>query len=182
VAVIGAVRPGLLSGAEERSKTSESRSDQSGFTEGVPRDMPVSFRRKIEVVTDFLDRIGNLDFEGAGQLLAENAAMIMPFVDDVPPLEGRTAIIDQMRSVIPQMFERMNFTYDAWYDVSDDEDTLIAEYHSECPWKASDGTYRNTYITVFRFNDDKIAVYNEYLNPMRTNASVVSADGHETPS
>jgi len=93
------------------------------FTEGEPIEMSVPVRRKIEVVTEFLDGIGNLDFDRAGQLLAENAVMIMPFVDDTPPLEGRTAIIDQMRSLIPQMLERMNFTYDAWYDVRDDEDT-----------------------------------------------------------
>jgi ketosteroid isomerase-like protein len=143
--------------------------------------MSVPVRRKIEVVTEFLDGIGNLDFDGAGQLLAENAIMIMPFVDGMPPLEGRTAITAQMRNVIPQMFERMNFIYDAWYDVRDDADTLIAEYHSECPWKASDGTYKNTYITVFRFTDDKIALYKEYLNPMRMNAFGVSDSDHEAP-
>jgi len=144
--------------------------------------MSVSVRRKIEVVTEFLDGIGNLDFDGAGQLLAENAVMIMPFVDELPPLEGRIAIIDSMRNLIPQMLERMNFTYDAWYDVRDDEDTLIAEYHSESPWKARDGAYRNSYITVFRFEDDKIVLYKEYLNPMRMAGFGVSADGGETPA
>ena len=144
--------------------------------------MSLPVRRKIEVVTEFLDGIGNLDFDGAARLLAENAVMIMPFVDELPPLEGRTAIIDSMRNLIPQMLERMNFTYDAWYDVRDDEDTLIAEYHSESPWKAGDGAYRNSYITVFRFEDDKIALYKEYLNPMRMTAFGVSANGRETPA
>ena len=138
--------------------------------------MSVPVRRKIEVVTEFLDKVGNLDFDGAEQHLAENAVMITPFIDDLAPLEGRTAIIEQMRNLIPQMLKRMNFTYDAWYDVRDDEDTLIAEYHSESPWKAGDGTYKNSYITVFRFEDDKIALYKEYLNPMRMNVFGVSAD------
>jgi ketosteroid isomerase-like protein len=162
----------------------------SSFAHGSPisgdiakgtRDVSVPVRRKIEVVTDFLDRTGNLDFDGAGQLLAENAVMIMPFVDEMPRLEGRTAIIDQMRSVIPRMFERMNFAYDAWYDVCNEDDTLIAEYHSECPWTGGTGTYRNSYITVFRFEGDKIALYKEYLNPMRMKRFGVSSDGWDAP-
>ena len=162
----------------------------SNFAHGSPisgdmaketQDVTVPVRRKIEVVTDFLDRTGNLDFDGAGQLLAENAVMVMPFVDEMPRLEGRTAIIDQMRSVIPRMFERMNFSYDAWYDVCNEDDTLIAEYHSECPWTGGAGTYRNSYITVFRFEGDKIALYKEYLNPMRMNALGVSPDGCDAP-
>ena len=136
--------------------------------------MSVPVRRKIEVVTDFLDRTGNLDFDSAGQLLAENAVMIMPFVDEMPRLEGRTAIIDQMRSVIPRMFERMNFAYDAWYDVCNEEDTLIAEYHSECPWTGGAGTYRNSYITVFRFEGDKISELRIFMDsaPIGTKAPI----------
>ena len=143
--------------------------------------MSVPVRRKIEVVTDFLDKTGDLDFDSAGQLLAENAVMIMPFVDEIPRLEGRTAIIDQMRSVIPRMFERMNFSYDAWYDVCNDEAALIAEYHSECPSTGGAGIYRNSYITVFRFDGDKIALYKEYLNPVRMIGFAVPSDGCDTP-
>jgi hypothetical protein len=57
--------------------------------------------------------------------------MVLPFVDEMPPMQGRSAIANQLRSTIPQMFERMNFTYDGWHDVRD-ADALIAEYHSEC--------------------------------------------------
>ena len=46
-------------------------------------------------------------------------------------------------------------------------DTVIAEYHSECPRKGNAGVYRNTYITVFGFDGEKIALYKEYLNPTR---------------
>jgi hypothetical protein len=56
------------------------------------------------------------------------------------------------------MFERMDFTFDKWFDVRD-ANALIAEYHSECPSKGDGGTYRNAHIAVFRFDDDLISLY-----------------------
>lgn len=134
--------------------------------------MPESMLRRVEVVTDFLDGIGDLDFDRAGRLLADDAVMVLPFVD-MPELQGKSAIVDQLRSSIPQMFDRMNFTYDNWYDVDADA-ALIVEYHSECPQKGSGGTYTNSYISVFRFEGDKISLYKEYLNPLRMIDAVAS--------
>ena len=124
------------------------------------------FSRRVEVVKEFLDGIGNLDFETVGQHLAGHAVMTMPLVEGLPPTEGRDAIVGQLSATVPQMFERMNFFYDAFYEVAD-SDIVIAEYHSECPRKADAGVYRNVYITVFGFDGEKIALYKEYLNPTR---------------
>ena len=125
-----------------------------------------AFARRVEVVKDFLDSIGNLDFVRVGLHLAQNAVMTMPFLDGLPPTEGKAAIAEQLGASVPQMFERMNFFYDAFYDVRD-SDTVIAEYHSECPRKGGAGVYRNAYITVFGFDGETIALYKEYLNPTR---------------
>jgi hypothetical protein len=38
--------------------------------------MPLTFRHKVDIVTDYFDRIGTLDFDGAGQHLADNAVMM----------------------------------------------------------------------------------------------------------
>lgn len=137
--------------------------------------MSEPFTRRVEVVTDFLDSIGDLDFDSVGQHLADDAVMVLPFVDDMPALQGKSAIVDQLRSSIPQMFERMNFAFDEWYDVHDD-DGLIVEYHSECPQKGSGATYTNSYISVFRFDGDKISLYKEYLNPLRVIDTVAPSD------
>ncbi len=124
------------------------------------------FTRRVEITTDFLNRIGSLDFEGVGRHLADDAIMVFPFLDGLPALHGRSAIIDQLRNTIPHMFRRMDFTFDQWYDIRG-EDAVIAEYHSEGLKLASDDAYRNSYITVFRFDDDQISLYREYLNPMK---------------
>jgi ketosteroid isomerase-like protein len=138
--------------------------------------MSALFSRRVEIVTDFLNSIGNMNFDRVEQHLADDAVMIAPFVDEMPPMQSRSAIVNQLRSTVPQMFERMNFTCDEWYDVGD-ADALIAEYHSECPLKGNGGTYRNTYITVVRFDGDRISLFKEYLNPQRMMVLMPSIDG-----
>jgi len=133
--------------------------------------MQLTFQRKVDIVTDYLDSIGALDFDAVGEHLADNAVMTVPFTptaDDLPPLVGKQAILDQMRGVILPAFVRMDFTVDEWYDVSDPE-ALIAEYRSVCPLKRG-GEYRNSYVGVFRFEGDKITLHKEYFNPIKLTA------------
>ncbi|MDA4106798.1 nuclear transport factor 2 family protein [Mycolicibacterium holsaticum] len=128
--------------------------------------MSSSFEERVQIAKDFLDSIGNLDFDRVERHLAPDAVMVLPFVEEVPPTRGSAAIADQLRDSVPAMFDRMNFTYDEWYDVRDAE-WLIAEYHSESPQRNTGSVYRNAYITVFRFEGNKIALYKEYLNPLK---------------
>jgi ketosteroid isomerase-like protein len=128
--------------------------------------MSSTFDERVTIARDLLDGIGDLDFDRVAHHLAEDAVMELPFVDEVPPTRGRSAIVDQLRNSVPAMFERMNFTYDEFYDVRG-ADAVVAEYHSECPQRGSCKIYRNTYITVFRFDGDKIALYKEYLNLLK---------------
>ena len=128
--------------------------------------MSATFDERVRAVRGFLDGIGDLDFDRVEHHLAEDAVMVLPFVDEVPPTRGRSAIVDQLRNSVPAMFERMNFTYDEFYDVRG-ADAVVAEYHSECPQRGTGKIYRNTYITVFRFDGDKITLYKEYLNPLK---------------
>jgi uncharacterized protein len=133
--------------------------------------MPLTFQRKVDIVTAYLDKIGALDFDGAEQYLADNAVMTVPFTpsaEDLPPMVGKQHILDQMRATMTQVFERMDFTVDEWYDVGD-SDALIAEYHSMCPLKRG-GEYRNSYVGVFRFEGDKITLHKEYFNPVKLTA------------
>ena len=135
-----------------------------------------SFAERVVIVTDFLDGIGDLDFDRVGGHLADDAVMWLPFVEALPPVTGRSEIVERLRATVPLMFERMVFTYDAWYDVRD-QDALVAEYHSECPQKGGTAVYRNSYITIFRFEGDRISLYKEYLNPEKMAAFAAQAGG-----
>lgn len=124
----------------------------------VPRD-------RAEIVTEFLDAIGSLDFTAVDRLLADDAVAVYPFVGGLPPVQGRQAIVEQLSGTIPQLFERMDFTVDTCYAATED-DALIAEYHSECP-RVGGGSYANSYIAVFRFDGDRISLYKEYMDPAK---------------
>ncbi|OCB28851.1 hypothetical protein A5675_06820 [Mycobacterium malmoense] len=135
----------------------------------------LTFQRKVDIVTEYLGRIGALDFDGAGEHLADDAVMTVPFTpaaEDVPSIVGKQAIIDQMRGVILPAFARMDFTFDEWHDVRG-PDALIAEYRSVCPLKRG-GEYLNSYVGVFRFEGDKITLHKEYFNPVRLAALAAS--------
>jgi ketosteroid isomerase-like protein len=136
--------------------------------------MTEKFSGRVELVKSFLDGMADLDFEHVGDHLADDAVMVLPFLDVLPPVQGRAAIVEQVSATMAQMIEQMEFTYDEWYDVSD-SDTLIAEYRSEATLKHNLGVYRNQYITVFHFAGDKIALYKEFLNP--ANLAAFAAQG-----
>jgi ketosteroid isomerase-like protein len=127
--------------------------------------MSSTFDRRVAIVTDFLDGIGNLDFDRVAQHLARDAVMILPFLAEMAPVRGRSAIVDQLRNGVSRLFARMDFTYDEWYDVGA-SDIVIAEYRSVCTRRGVESVYGNSYITVFRFNGDEIGLYKEYLNPL----------------
>ena len=89
--------------------------------------------------------------------------------------ENKRSSIRCARVIVPA-FVRMDFTIDEWYDVSD-SDALIAEYHSACPLKGPQGQggeYRNSYVGVFRFAEDKIILHKEYFNPIKLTALATS--------
>ena len=54
-------------------------------------------------------------------------------------------------------------------------DTVIAEYHSECPLRGRAGVYRNTYITVFEFDGERIALYRGVPQPDTDDGTVQAA-------
>lgn len=124
--------------------------------------------RQIEIIERFLGCIGSLDLDRAGDYLDEHCEMTLPYLPSSAPLHGRAAIIAQFKATMPQMLERMDFTFLQWYP-SLDSDVVIAEYRSYCPLKGGGGVYENDYITVFRFREDRIVLYREYLNPLQLN-------------
>jgi ketosteroid isomerase-like protein len=138
--------------------------------------MSESFSRRVAIVKKLLDGMAALDFGLVERHLADDAIMVLPFLEALPPITGKRAIVDQTSATMEQMFERMEFTYDAWYDVHD-SDTVIAEYRSEATLKGSREVYCNQYIAIFAFDGDKISLYKEYLNPVNLMAVAPQADG-----
>jgi len=123
-------------------------------------------RDRIELVKEFLAKIGCFDMEAVRGFLAEDAVMTFPYLDQLPDITGRDAIVEQIESTVPVVMEAMNFTFTEFHPTAD-PDCLIAEYTSKCPLRGSDGFYENEYIAVFKFRGDEITLYKEYLDPTR---------------
>ncbi len=127
--------------------------------------------QRIEIARSFLDKLGALDIDGAGEYVAEDAVMLFPFFQQPGPYEGKETILNQFRSTLPNFWERMEFHYKAWYPTVD-PDVLIAEFDSKAIKKGNTGTYENEYITVFKFRGDKLVLIKEYFNPSRLNVDI----------
>lgn len=121
---------------------------------------------KTEIVRTFMERLGRLDIDGASELLDEDCVMSFPYIDALDDVVGREAIVAQIKGTMMQMLEAMHFTFDSWFEAKDGQ-TVITEYRSRCPIRGSDGFYENAYVGIFAFKGDRIALYKEYLNPLK---------------
>jgi len=146
-----------------------SAADDNDGSEGD--DLSMSVEQQKIIVTEFLDRLGALQIEAAGEHVAEDAVMHFPYLPGDNLFEGRQAIIDQFNKTLPVFWDYMEFIPKDWYPGADGE-VLIAEFSSKAVKKGNTGTYANEYIAVFRFRGDKLTLIREYFNP-----SLLQIDG-----
>jgi uncharacterized protein len=118
-------------------------------------------------VREVLRRLGEADFDGTGELLADDFVQEYPYV----PMAGAPARIDGVEPFLdfvrPGMtaFEPYRYTIEELFETTDPA-VVIAEYTSHSRLLATGARYSNRYIGVFRFADDgRLALWREYLNP-----------------
>ncbi|MBT7877269.1 MAG: nuclear transport factor 2 family protein, partial [Gammaproteobacteria bacterium] len=58
-----------------------------------------------------------------------------------------------------------NHQVDQFYDLVE-PDTLIVEYHTDTTYLPTNERYANNYISIVRFEDDKVVYWKEYINPL----------------
>jgi hypothetical protein len=108
--------------------------------------MAASPSSKIAIVSEFLDRLGRLDIDGAAEFLDEDAVMTFPYLDQLNDVAGREMIVAQIKGTMVEMLEAMHFTYDAWYEPAGSGtggSIVIGEYRSKCPIRGSSSFYEN---------------------------------------
>lgn len=119
------------------------------------------------VMTEALRRLGNADFEGACELLAEDVRCDWPYL----PMKGLSHEI-RGRRAMQEFFARGMSAFDPYrYEITTvyelvDPKRLIAEYRSNSRLRATDTPYRNSYLGIFEFEGGLIAWWREYINPM----------------
>lgn len=121
---------------------------------------------KPAIVKEFLSRLGRLEIDAAAELLDDDCVMTFPYIEALPDIIGKAAIVAQIKATTAVMLDAMHFSFDSWFEATDGK-TVITEYTSKCPIRGQDGFYENAYIGIFAFNGDRIALYKEYLNPAK---------------
>lgn len=126
--------------------------------EGAPRSAA-------EVAADFLERLGDLDIDGALANFANDAVQEMPYSPAGFPhrLDGIDAIRRQY-SGLPDAYTSMHFDITATHNTTD-PGCVILEYTGSIRLKTG-GRYDNTYIGVFHTRNGRIVCFREYFNPM----------------
>lgn len=102
-------------------------------------------------------------------LWADDGVNIYPYHSGLLPerMVGKEAIFDYWKGV-PDLFDSMDFPIqDMWVDR--DSRTVIVRMDSHNVMLGGQGRYDNTYILVFKFDQQgKIKEYLEYFNPITT--------------
>jgi ketosteroid isomerase-like protein len=118
-------------------------------------------------VREVLRRLGEADFDGTGELLADDFVQEYPYVPMVGAparIEGVEPFLDFVRPGMTA-FEPYRYTIEELFETTDPA-VVVAEYTSHSRLLASGAPYSNRYIGVFRFADDgRLALWREYLNP-----------------
>jgi ketosteroid isomerase-like protein len=122
-------------------------------------------RTAVDVATDFLARLGELDIEGALANFADDAVQEMPYSPAGFPqrLDGLEAIRRQYGG-LPDAYRSMHFEVAARHQTTDPA-RVVLEYTGSIELNAG-GRYDNTYIGVFDVVDGRITRFREYFDPI----------------
>lgn len=130
-----------------------------------PTPLEDRVRRNTETVRTFLKLLEDKDIDRWIELWAEGADHYYPFGTRMFPahIVGKTAVYARWSNT-PDLFESWSFPIrDLWAD----GDTVIARFDGNCLLKATGKRYRNSYLSVFQFNEaGEIRAYWEYFDPI----------------
>ncbi|MFS2068313.1 nuclear transport factor 2 family protein [Pseudomonas sp. CT11-2] len=114
-----------------------------------------------------LGHLGRKEFDEFEACLAPDLLQEWPYrpVPNMPStLVGNRALRTLIeRGMAP--FDPYAYEIESIHDLLE-PNTLIAEYSSHSFYHPTSRPYSNTYLSIFRFADDKIVYWREYVNPL----------------
>jgi len=120
------------------------------------------------VFVSVLETISAGDFDRLVEFMTDDLVFDLPYGPDfIPnPIEGLEPW-NQMQLMTFQLFDSFRQELLEVHECLD-PDQLIAEYRSDAVVKRNGNAYRNRYIGVVRFRDDKICAWREFHDPRAT--------------
>lgn len=123
-------------------------------------------RHNIRLLESMLGHLGRKEFKETGRYLAEDVYCDWPFlpIPEMPEvITGRRQILEFFREGMKD-FAPYDYRITAIFELKD-PNQLIAEYHSNSVYHVNSRPYSNRYLGIFRFADDQITYWREYINP-----------------
>jgi ketosteroid isomerase-like protein len=110
-----------------------------------------------------LQRVGDLDVEGALELLTEDVVLELPFRADGGPRTMQGGDARAFFRTLPHLLTRLDFR-DVVVHGAVPSGLVVAEYTSDGFTRAGRG-YSNAYVGFFTLRDGLIAGWREYFDP-----------------
>lgn len=117
------------------------------------------------IVRQAFERISQFAFPSLQTLLTANSVMEWPYAPALLPnrIVGSAAIATALGEAMPRLFCSFDFRIDTFYPCAP-RAVAIVEAHSE--GVLHDGLlYRNRYVVVIGFQNERIALWREYFDP-----------------
>lgn len=118
----------------------------------------------VDVVRQAIDRVGELDIDGALELVTEDFVLEFPFRAGGEPRRLHGDEARQFMRQLPELLIRMQFV-DVVVHGALPGGTIVAEYRSQGQ-TVGGRAYDNAYAAFFELLDHRISVWREYFDPM----------------
>ncbi|MEV7770200.1 nuclear transport factor 2 family protein [Kitasatospora sp. NPDC086791] len=127
-----------------------------------------------DLFTHSLDLLSEARIEEWIDLFAEDGILEFPYPAWGLPsrMRGRAALLTQMTMFREQL--KVEFSEPEFY-TADEAGLVIAAFTGECTLLATGGQYHQTYLSVVRFEQGRIALYRDFWDPW----AVMEAAGGE---
>jgi ketosteroid isomerase-like protein len=118
-------------------------------------------------IRELFARLSARDFDGMGELLADDVEFDLAYAPDMLPMPttGRAAVLDLVGNVIGGMFDPFVVEVSTVYPGAE-PGLVIAEYASDGTVTHNGNRYLNRYVGIFRVDSDgHITFWREYHDP-----------------
>ncbi|HEX9833980.1 MAG TPA: nuclear transport factor 2 family protein [Mycobacterium sp.] len=120
----------------------------------------------VELVTDFLRSFERFDFDAMPSMMTDDVRLLLPTAPEgvereIVGREAFTAFLHQVKSV----WTSLTLVECDVHAMVDDPTRVVAEYSSR-GLNVDGSTYSNTYVTIVDVRAGKIAVFQEFFDPV----------------
>jgi len=121
-------------------------------------------RQDVEaLVSEFLKRFSNMEFDRVGDLMSDDVIVEMPYSPNNAVCHGRDDCVSYLDRSVRSFVKKVNFTVtDTVFDY--DRQAIMVD-HDNNGVRTDGRLYRNRYIGIFHVSEGKVVRWRQFFNP-----------------